>query len=267
MRDPRLRTPDDLLAHVARLLRLVPAVGAGLVSASAIGAVIGAIYLQALFDGVHAGWAMDLVPTSTILRTGLLGASAGALALAGLLPNTIIQASTLRVMIFLLLVHAVGATTFAALRFWAAPVFVAHWYRYLDLGVLVFAAYAVGQLVAILVALRITSRKMRGQILGISVLVGFLTCVVAPLKQGQHEAEVAIDSAPSASHPDVCIKADPLPWRLIRVLDSQMLLTRVGAAINGTMRLVPDADVLLVMPRAPMGGTAAACSNLQAPTH
>lgn len=120
-------------------------------------------------------------------------------------------------------------------------------------------------MVGILVALRITSRAVRNRILAVATLLAFLACIVAPLRQGGHEAAMARQASPTASHPDVCLNGDASPWRLIRALDGQMLLTRVNGRQNGAARLAANADVALLLASVPDGGSASVCASLSGP--
>lgn len=262
MQDERMRDPDDVFVLTGRVIRLLPAIGTGLISASAIGALVGGLYLSAFFEAAHAGWAMDEVGYGVIIRVGLIGAGAFAVAVTAAMALVLTGSTSLRMLYSLVAFHTVAVLGLIGVRLYASPMVLTHDSAGIDLGIMIFGAHALAAVVAVMAALRVDSAAMRGRLIAMGLFLGGFVCVIAPLQRGYADGTSVLTGDASGYHPDVCIKGDPAPWRLIRVFDSRALVARASGPMKDTMRLIENTQLDLLLPTETNGGSTQACAAL-----
>jgi hypothetical protein len=233
MRPTGMKRPHELMEAVGNVFRALPLAGASVVGITAFGAMTGGLYVQSYFETIHAAWAIELVPTSTVIRSGLIGASTLAIAVASTLAMTVAGIARWRTMGWVLGALVVAGLTFYGLLQEVPRAILCRFAWWLDLGVAVTAAYVLAILVTMTLGHRTRSRGARQTVAAIATALAVVVGTLLPIQRGSAEGHLALGAPPSSLHPDVCIAGDPHLWRLVRALDGEML---VGLITDGEFR-------------------------------
>jgi hypothetical protein len=279
MHDTGMKRPHELMEAVGNVFRALPLAGASVVGITAFGAMTGGLYVQSYFETIHAAWAIELVPTSTVIRSGLIGASSLAIAVASTLAMAVVGIARWRTMGWVLGALVLAALVFYGLSQGVPQATVGRFAWWLDLGVVVFASYAIAILVVMTLGRRTRSRRARQTVAALATALVVVVGTLLPIQRGSAEGHLALGTLPSSLHPDVCIAGDPRLWRLVRALDGEML---VGLISDGEFRHLRRVDKgqatdirygrqagtagaqCEAAPRAPASGSAAQAASLLA---
>lgn len=243
MRNTGMKPPHELMTSVGNVFRALPLAGASVVGITAFGAMAGGLYVQSFFETIHAAWAIELVPTSTVIRSGLIGASTVAIAVASTLAITVGGVARWRTMGWILGILVVaGLTSYGLLR--EVPrATLGRFAWWLDLGVAVFASYVLAILVTMTLGHRTRSRGARQTVAAIATVLAVVVGILLPIQRGSAEGSLALGHLPSSLHPDVCIIGDAHVWRLVRALDGEMLVGLINEGEFRHMRRVDKSQV------------------------
>jgi len=279
MHQARMKRPHELMKAVGDIFRVLPIAGASVVGITAFGALTGGLYVQSYFETIHAAWAIELIPTSTIIRSGLIGASSLAVAVASTLAMTFAGIARWRTMGWVLGALVVAGLAFFGVLHEVPQATLGRFAWWLDLGVVVFASYAIAILVTMTLGHRTRSRGARQSVAAIATALAVVVGTLLPIQRGSAEGHLALGTLPSSLHPDICIAGDTRLWRLVRALDGEML---VGLISDGEFRHVRRVDKgqatdirfgrqtgtegaqCEVAPQAPASGSAAQAASLLA---
>lgn len=237
--------PDarTLRAVLAALPGRLSAIGSSLVGATAFLLISGATYYQALLEALHAGWAVDTIPYTSMVRAGALNA------LSFLLTTSITVALTLggvftrrEMLLFFwgsmaVLTVGTGLTSFV-------PMFrTGAWATGALLITTVAGAYVVASALTALLSLKPrTGIQERGYIVA-GASVALILLIFWPFHVGKADASQILSGENRSRHPDVCIKGDPMhAWRLVRAVEDRYLVISPEPGVT-RLRLVPMGDV------------------------
>lgn len=239
MRHTSMKRPHELMEAVGNVFRALPVAGASVVGVTAFGAMTGGLYVQSYFETIHAAWAIELVPTSTVIRSGLIGASSLAIAVASTLAMAVVGIARWRTIGWVLGALVIAGLAFYGLLQEVPQTTLGRFAWWLDLGVVVFASYAIAILVVMTLGHRTRSQRARRTVAGVATALVVVVGMLLPIQRGSAEGHLALGNLPSSLHPDVCIAGDLHLWRLVRALDGEML---VGLISDGEFRHLRRVD-------------------------
>jgi hypothetical protein len=238
-----MKRPHELMDAMGNVFRALPLAGASVVGITAFGAMTGGLYVQSFFETIHAAWAIELVPTSTVIRSGLIGASTLAIAVASTLAMAVVGIARWRTMGWVLGVLVFTALAFYGLLHEVPQAMLGRFAWWLDLGVAVTTSYVLAILVVMTLGHRTRSRRARQTVAGIATALMVVVGTLLPIQRGSAEAHLALGNLPSSLHPDVCIAGDTHLWRLVRALDGEMLVGLVNDGEFRHLRRIDKAQV------------------------
>jgi len=221
-----------MLATLSRALRVLPALGSAVVGITALGAVAGGMYVQAYFERIHAAWAIDLVSSATLVRNGLVGAAALLICMSGVLALTLVKTPTQKSLWYALVGFLTPTTILLVIRETVSSAFLGRFAWWADLAITIGVAYSLSILATLAIGRRTPHAHLRRIPVLVAAAVAGIICIILPIARGNAEGRLALGATPSSLHPDICIKGDVRPWRLLRAFDAEMLIARVehGAA-------------------------------------
>ncbi|MGF6492167.1 putative membrane protein YeaQ/YmgE (transglycosylase-associated protein family) [Luteibacter sp. 621] len=237
--------PDarTLRAVLAALPAHLSAIGSSLVGATVFLLISGATYYQALLEALHAGWAVDTIPYTAMVRAGALNALTFLLTTSITVALTLGSIFTRREMVRFfwgsMAILAVG-TILTSL---VPPLRAGYWGQLANVITTVAGAYLVATALTALLALKPRTRaQQRGFIIaGAVVVLGLL--IYWPFHVGKTDASQILSGENRSKHPDVCIKGDPVhAWRLVRAVEDRYLVISPEPGVT-RLRLVPMGDV------------------------
>ncbi|QDE39858.1 hypothetical protein FIV34_11875 [Luteibacter pinisoli] len=244
-RRQRYRDHDELIDAVLRSLRALPAIGAGLIGASAIATIVGAFYLQAFLEALGAGWAMDFVPYATMLRTGALAISLVTLATifcliwaarhpGGWVVNSKVFWGVMVAVLAVLMLRSVN------------PAWAAAGKRILDITLPFGVSLLFGMVATLVISTRPRNAEHRSIAVGFGVILVLSALFVLPWQQGQLDAMGLLNNGPTQSHPLACAGDDATPWHLVRPMGTSVLLARISDHHLSTVRLAAGESVVIL---------------------